>query len=149
MSLVDDILKLIGRGWRPYGVAPESHIYDKLECPHARTRGPKKPRWFVLGDNFLCVGCERRCTLERPEGFIIPLPLVYKEDRREPYSLTPMEMLQKKPLLLVQEAAYILNVSERQIYDFITVGILRKTQTKPIRIPAEDVLAELNNLADD
>jgi excisionase family DNA binding protein len=61
------------------------------------------------------------------------------------FSMSPQEIVEKKTLLRVDEAAYCLNVSERTIYEWTAVGILRKLKMRPVRIPSEDVLALMND----
>lgn len=148
-TFIRSIIELVNHGWRPYSAKPHPSAYAKLQCSHANTkRGADKPFWFVRGDIFLCVGCSRRCTLSRPEGFIMPLPIQYETRTDDPFSLTPAEMVSRKSLLRVDEAAYCLNISERTVYDWIAEGKLRKVQEQPVRIPAEDVVHRMTNFAD-
>ena len=149
---IRDIIELTNNGWRAYNAAPESAIYARLDCPYApeRENGKKKkkrksPFWFVRGDSFLCVGCDKRCALHRPEGFILPLPINYEEKKGEPYTLTPAEMVQCKSLLRVDEASYCLNIKPRTVYEWMAEGKLRRTKDDPARIPAEDVAFHMKN----
>jgi excisionase family DNA binding protein len=69
-------------------------------------------------------------------------------DRQQPvktYTLTPQEMVKKRFLLRVGEAAYCLNISGRQVYDLINEGKLIRLKDKPIRIKAEDVEIMMND----
>lgn len=150
---IKEIIELTNHGWRAYNEDPQSAIYARLNCPYAPARdesGHKKrknhaPFWFVRGEHFLCVGCSRRCSLFRPEGFIRPLPINYEErPDGEPYTLTPQEMIQRKSLLRIDEAAYCLNISDRTVRDWIDMGKLRRTEDYPIRVPVEDVAARMN-----
>jgi excisionase family DNA binding protein len=61
------------------------------------------------------------------------------------YTLTPQEMVKKRRLLRVKEAAYCLNVSERHVYDLIAEGKLAALKNKPIRIKVEDVALMMND----
>lgn len=139
-TLIDDIVKLTRNGWRPYRAEAQGHVYTALECQRQQ-----KAYWFVRGDVFLCVGCARRCSLSRPEGFSLPLPILYPQPS-EPYSLTPLEMVQRKHLLNVYEAAYCLNCSDRVIYRWIDGGELRRVKKNPVRVLAEDVFRMMNNI---
>ena len=142
-NLINEIVALVRGGWRPYTERPEGYVYKKLGCEQAGKKGDK-PYWFYRGDLYLCIGCARRCSLSRPEGFRPPLPILYKENPEHPYLLTPEEMVQKRSLLLVPEASYCLNVKERTIYAWIYEGVLRVTKRRPRRIPVEDVRALMN-----
>lgn len=139
-TLITDIVTLTREGWRPYNASPQSAVYERLDCERS-----KKAYWFVRGDIFLCVGCARRCSLVRPEGFSLPLPLLYPVPA-QPYSLTPMEMTQVKHLLNVFEAAYCLNCSHRMIYRWIETGDLRAAKGRPRRVLAADVFRLMNTL---
>ena len=147
-TLINEIVGLVRAGWRPYAESPDSSVYEKLQCEQVQKKGGRKPYWFHRADVFLCLGCLKRCSLSRPEGFILPLPIQYQEDLEHPYRLTPMQMIERRKLLLVQEASYCLNVSERLIYVWIAEGVLRTTQRRPYRIPVEDVSALMNELAE-
>ena len=48
----------------------------------------------------------------------------------------------------VDEAAYCLNISERQVYDWIAEGKLRKARGTPIRVSAEDVASGMTTFVD-
>lgn len=63
----------------------------------------------------------------------------------EYYTLTPQEMVKKRHLLRVKEAAYCLNLSERQVYNLIAEGKLIALKDKPVRIKAEDVAVMMND----
>ena len=139
---VKDFLLLYNAGWRPYtGGKPDKSVYEKLGCPHAGTKG-KEPFWFVRSETFLCVTCDKSCSFTRPEGFILPLPLEYSAAKPEKeFSLTPGEMVALKRPLRVDEAAYCLGVSGRQIYRWIDDGRLRRViGGEPIRVSVDDVI---------
>lgn len=78
----------------------------------------------------------------------MPLPIQYETRTETPYSVTPAEMVSRKSLLRVDEAAYCLNISERTVYDWIAEGKLRKVKEQPVRIPAEDVAYRMTNFDD-
>ncbi len=135
-----EIVTLIKEGWRPYNAEPARSVYEKLGCKHAVKGDKSSPFWFVRGDVFCCIGCATHCTLKRPEGFPLPLPIKYSVvPVDQPYTLTPQEMLARHDLLTVRQAAYCLNVSERQIYDNIAEGKLVKLKDKPVRVRATEV----------
>lgn len=143
-SLIYEVIALTKEGWRPYNGQPEGFVYESLGCK-AFKRG-KRPLWFMREDVFCCVGCANRCSLTRPAGFPLPLPMQIKYTiQNQPYALTPMEMVERKNLLSVKEASYCLNVSERLIYDWIDEGLLISLKRKPIRIRASDVKAMMND----
>jgi excisionase family DNA binding protein len=144
-ALIRSIIALVSAKWRPYNYEPQAGVYEKLKCPYAHTKGQKKPVWFVREDVFTCITCPKGCTLSRPEGFLVPLPIRYAEKQDAPFQLTPAEMVSRKALLRVDEAAYCLNISERQIYDWIAEGRLRKAKGNPIRVAAEDVAFCMTN----
>lgn len=135
-----EVIALTKAGWRPYNAQPEGFVYERLGCKLVE-RG-KKPLWFVREDVFCCIGCTARCCLTRPAGFSLPLPMrINYTIQDQPYSLTPLEMVERKSLLNVKEASYCLNVSERLIYDWIAEGLLIALKQRPMRIRASDVKA--------
>jgi excisionase family DNA binding protein len=138
-AFIRSLISLVQAGWRPYNYAPRASVYKKLQCPHADTKRRTKPFWFVRGDIFTCVTCSKGCTLSRPDGFYLPLPIQFSEKPETPFTLTPDEMVSHKALLRVDEAAYCLNISERQVYKWIYEGKLRRVKGNPIRVAAEDV----------
>lgn len=140
-TLITDIVLLTRDGWRPYGVEPQGAVYERLHCPQydgATHKMRKKGMWFVKGDQFLCMGCRIRCSLLRPEGFSLPLPIQYPQPDKA-YTLTPLEMVTRKSVLRVDEAAYCLNVSERMIYTWIACGKLAVLKDMPRRVKSADV----------
>lgn len=136
-TLITDVVQLTRDGWRPYTSRPEGYVYDHLKCPYREGRR-SRPYWFVKADIYLCVGCTRRCSLLRPAGFPLPLPIHYPKPR-QPYTLTPYEMVEKRSLLTVGEAAYCLNVSKRTVYDYIDLGRLNVLKVNPKRVSSHDV----------
>lgn len=141
-SRILDIVTLTKEGWRPYNAEPERSVYEKIGCEPFLRGNRRKQFWFVRGDVFCCIGCAGHCTLKRPAGFPLPLPIKYAIVPPAPqYTLTPLELLEKLDLLNVRQAAYCLNVSERQIYDYIADGRLVKLRTYPVRVRAAEVKA--------
>lgn len=148
-KLIDDIVVLTREGWRPYRGHVQSSVYENLDCRHGllthretRTR----PYWFSRGELFLCVGCSRKCGLNRPAGFEPPLPIRHRTPPEQVYHLTPQELVSRKALLNVYEAAYCLNVSNNSVYRYIYEGRLPATKDRPIRVRASDVAAMMENI---
>lgn len=143
-TLIQDVVSLTKAGWRPYNAQPDRSVYDKLGCEMV-LRG-KKPIWFVREDVFCCIGCAARCSLTRPAGFPLPLPFPMRYTPQDaPYALTPAEMVERKNLLTVRETSYCLNVSERQVYDWLAEGRLVALKERPIRVRAVEVKAMMQN----
>lgn len=137
-----EIVTLTRAGWRPYDAEPDLSVYERLGCKHVLSGNRRKPFWFVRDDVFCCIGCADHCTLKRPAGFPIPLPIRYSVvPTDQPYTLTPLEMLEKHDLLNVRQAAYCLNVSERQIYNYVAEGKLVKLKDNPVRVRSAEVKA--------
>ena len=122
---IQEIVTLTREGWRPYDAEPDRSVYEKL---------------FVRDDVFCCIGCADHCTLKRPAGFPLPLPIRYSGvPPVRPYTLTPQEMLARRNLLNVKQAAYCLNVSERTVYNYIAEGRLVRLRDNPVRIRVDEV----------
>ena len=137
-----DIVALTQNGWRPYNAKPDQKVYETLGCELVLRGRKDKPFWFVRDDVFCCVGCAAHCTLNRPAGFPLPLPIKYPRSPQERgYSLTPREMLERHDLLNAKQAAYCLNVSERTIYNMIAEGKLVRLRENPVRVRASEVKA--------
>lgn len=145
-SLIKDVVTLTKEGWRPYNALPAMSVYEKLGCAFVvRGKNPSQPFWFSRGDVFCCVGCGSRCTLTRPNGFPLPLPIQQTYPPEQPYILSPTEMATRLPLLTARQAAYCLNVSDRLIYDYVADGRLVPLKEKPLRVRAEEVRAMMRD----
>lgn len=141
-----DIVTLTRNGWRPYNAQPDPKVYETLGCESVLKGRKDRPFWFVRDDVFCCVGCAAHCTLKRPKGFPLPLPIRYPQPPQEPgYYLTPLEMLERHDLLNAKQAAYCLNVSERTIYNLIAEGKLVRLRENPVRVRASEVKALREN----
>ena len=139
---IQEIVTLTREGWRPYDAEPEQRVYERLGCNYALRGQKRKPFWFVRDDVYCCSGCADHCTLKRPVGFPAPLPIRYSVvPPDQPYTLTPVEMLARYDILTVRQAAYVLNVSERRVYDYIAEGKLIKLKDTPVRVRADEVRA--------
>lgn len=137
-TLIQDVVKLINEGWRPYNAEPDTFVYEKLGCRNF-LRG-RKGHWFVRGDIFCCIGCGAHCTLSRPAGFPLPLPIRYTTPPPDqPYTLTQAEMATRFDNLTVRQASYCLNISERLVYDWIEEGKLVRLKDIPVRVRSQEV----------
>ncbi|KAF5057838.1 hypothetical protein DSECCO2_352820 [anaerobic digester metagenome] len=143
-SLIKQVAKLVQEGWRPYDAKPKPEVYERLACPNIEAKPHKRPYWFVRGDIFCCIACERACSLVRPSGFPPILPINYPQTS-EPFQLSPQELVARKHTLRVDEAAYCLNISERQVYNMIYEGKLVALRDKPVRVRASDVAAAMED----
>jgi excisionase family DNA binding protein len=141
-SKIDQIIKLTQSGWRAYEGQATATVYDNLDC-EKNQRG--RARWFAKGDLLVCIGCERACTLPCPEGFQLPL-FKYPAPPSPIFRLAPDELLAKRKLLTVNEAAYVLNVSPRQIRNMIHEGRFQVTRNTPMRIPVAEVRASAEDV---
>lgn len=142
LSRIMDIVMLTRAGWRPYNAVPDMSVYEKLGCDAVLGGRKHRPIWFVRDDVFCCVGCEAHCTLKRPTGFPLPLPIKYPQmPPDQGYYLTPLEMLERHDLLNAKQAAYCLNVSERTIYNLIAEGKLVRLRENPVRVRSSEVKA--------
>lgn len=137
---IQEIVTLTREGWRPYDAEPDRSVYEKLGCSHVLRGNTRKPFWFVRDDVFCCIGCADHCTLKRPAGFPLPLPIRYpRAPYEQPYSLTPQEMVNRHDILNVRQAAYCLNVSERTIYNYIAEGKLIRLKESPVRVRSKEI----------
>lgn len=143
-NLIKHVVRLVNDGWRPYDGEPRPEVYDRLSCPHVNGKPHKRPHWFTRGDIFCCISCERVCSLVRPSGFPPILPINYPPVD-EPFMLSPQELVSKRHTLRVDEAAYCLNVSERQIYNMVAEGKLVALREKPVRVRAADVASAMED----
>ena len=149
-ALIDDIVTLTKDSWRPYRGTVQAEVYQSLGCEWGTLalKGKKlrtRPYWFSRGDIFLCVGCSKRCSLNRPAGFQVPMEINYPSDPEHPYTLSPQEMVKVRHTLSAQEAAYCLNCSQARIYRYVANGKLAALKDKPIRIKAVDVESMMND----
>ena len=127
-------------GFRPYSGEIESDVYIRLGCKDS-SRAYWLHRWPILH----CLGCKKRCTPKRTEGFQVPMqfPAVASQSG---YDLLPEEMVQVKKFLRVDEAAYCLSVSERTVRKLVDEGVLIRHVRLPVRITAESVRDEMERV---
>ena len=147
MSIVQDVVTLINSGWRLFQGEVDRSVYEKQACPSLVNKRTY-PKWFFLGDKFLCIGCPKKCGLIRPTGFQAQLEINYSEKAGEQYKLTPDEMLAKFKLLKVPQVAYCLNISEQKVYKMIAYSELPSIG-RPVRVPTEAVISFLKEQLDE
>lgn len=140
MSIVKDVVKLVGAGFMLYGGEVETTVYDRVKCPK-----PKKAAWFVRRGTYLCMGCGRQCRTTG-EGFrlLLPFPRQTRVLVADVPALTVAQLLDLGRPLRVDEAAWALNVTEREIYALVDEGRLARAGAgRPLRVSAESVREEL------
>lgn len=145
---IDEIVTLVQAGWRPYRGNVQGSVYESLDCNHGLLNGKEtrtRPYWFVRQDLYVCVGCSRKCSLARPVGFQPALPVRYPQKKGQRFTLTPEELVSRKALLNVAEAAYCLNVSEGKIYLDIAEGKLTALKENPKRISAKEIAEKMRD----
>ena len=143
-SQIDRIMSLAERGWKVYEGRVSPSLYETLQCPV-----PLFGKWLFESERakeLACVGCDKFCHAESSTEFD-PQPRNIPEMNRRGayYTLSPQEMVRRIPLLRVAQAAYCLNISQRQVYTWIAEGKLAATKDQPVRIKAEDVAALMND----
>ena len=139
--VIEDLLALLGGGYVPYTGQVEGKIYERHRCPR-----PEKATWFTRGGRYLCLGCARRCVQAEGTGFQATLPGV-RRGFQVAFALLPSitadELVQKKTLLNVNEAAFALCVSPSQVYLMISEGKLVRHEDSPVRVTSESVRKEM------
>lgn len=145
MSVIDEVVNLLDRGFRPYHDMVDGPVYERLHCER-----PKRAKWFMRADDMACVclGCRRRCSVASGQGFrpLLPLP---RKPMKVAFVDLPMvtvdRLLEVKRVLRTDEAAWALGVSERLVIDWANAGRLeRVADGRPLRVTTESVQAELN-----
>lgn len=135
-------MTLAREGWRLYDAEPNRSVYGKLDYDHALHGQKRKPFWFIRDDVFCRIGCADHYTLKRPAGFPLPLSIRYSVvPPDQPYTLTSLEVLARHGILTVRQAAYCLNIPERQMYDYITEGEPAKLKDTPVRVRVDEMKA--------
>lgn len=143
-SLINDVLAVLSNGYRPYRGEVQGEVYERLRC-----NKPDRATWFEQERKFLCLGCKRRCALVNPSGMQLTVPVDTKPSFgrvlvAELPSLTVGELLATGRPLRPDEAAYVLNVSEREIYDLEVEGRLQRAgRGRPLRVTSDSVAEEL------
>jgi hypothetical protein len=146
VSVVNDVLSLLGEGFRPYTGAIESSVQEEINCCNWPERC-----WFVKdadkGRTFICLGCNSRpCTLQNPEGFELtaeaPLHVNARLQFMDVKAVTPEQLLNSKGWFRVDEAAFILNVSTRTVRKLVDEGVLVRHVKNPVRIAVDSLREE-------
>lgn len=147
MSIIDEVLKVMESGYQPYSGKISSAVANKLGCEKW-----EQCSWFVktaAGKRlFVCLGCEKRpCALSNPNGFEQTAPartmasnVAFAETR----AITPEDLLRSKKWFRVNEAAFILNVSERHIRKLVDEGVLVRHINTPVRVTRESLQEEFS-----
>jgi len=68
-----------------------------------------------------------------------PEAMAARKKQLSEFILTPDELLSRRKLLQIREAAYILNISTRLVRNMISSGQLPHVPGTPIRIPTEAI----------
>lgn len=142
MSIIDDVLKLLDKGYLPYKGQIEGYVYEPLGY------GPKrKPRWFWKERKYVCLGCVKRCCLVDPVGFDLMLPVTYQTKKLAFASLPAVsawDLVTKKALLTIPEVAFVLSIGRSKVWEMIQDGRLEKhPDSPPARVTVESVKAAL------
>jgi hypothetical protein len=145
MAKVKELMELLRNGFRPYEGAVDGQVYESLRCPN-----PNKAAWFVRDRDatYFCLGCARHCLKVAPVGFQVSM-LVPRHVTRyftELPQVSAAELLRAKRFLRVDEAAFCLGVSERQVRHMIDNGVLVRHQDPPVRVTVESVQEEMERL---
>lgn len=143
---IEDLMALLARGYAPYRGEVEGCVYSRVRCPR-----PEKAAWFTRGQQYICLGCARRCSQAHSSGFQLILPGV-RRGFQVAFAMLPAisatELVEKKALLRVEEAAFALGVSRSQIYTLIAEGRLIRHEDDPVRVTSQSVLEEMGRVAE-
>ncbi len=142
MSVVDDVLALLAKGFLPYAGHVEGDAYAALGC------GPRRrPRWFYRDRKFVCLGCSKRCSVVDPIGFELVLPVTFQAKKlvfAQLPAVSAKELVTKKALLTVPEVEFVLSIGRSRVWEMIQEGRLEKhPDSPPARVTAESVRREL------
>ncbi|MEG6550335.1 DNA-binding protein [Desulfocurvibacter africanus] len=137
-SALDELLKILQAGYLPYRGQIQPTVYQNLDCPK-----PRRARWFVRQDKHVCLGCARQCALVNPEGFELVLPISLKKRVKSCFAYLPQvsaqQLLESKLLLRVDEAAFVLNISESEVRNYVDEGRLEAHPEPPLRVTVKSV----------
>jgi len=146
MGKIHNLLQLLEKGYMLYTGAVPQDFYQKRYCPH-----PEKAEWLAktvsmhnITSSYICLGCERMCSEQNPEGWQHLLPIAHHPTQTAFVAAWPTsaeEMLKSKLVLRVDEASWVLNVSARTIYRMLEEGKLQTVVGTPTRVTAESVRA--------
>ncbi len=145
-KVIEDLLSLLGQGYAPYHGTVDGLVYERLRCHR-----PEKASWLSHGRRFVCLGCSKRCADATGEGFQAVLPSV-RRGWQVAFAVLPQvtveQLLQAKPLLNVEEAAFVLNVGRTTIYEMIRSGKLDRHPDDPVRVTVASLREELARVAE-
>jgi len=136
---IEDVLRMLQREFLPYKGHIQPIVYEQLGCSNS-----KKARWFEKQQHYVCIGCRRYCALANPEGFELALPVRNRRRARGYFAYLPQvsakSLLESKLVLRVDEAAWVLGVSEREIYNYVDDGrLVRASDLPPLRVTTDSV----------
>ena len=116
---VDAVLRVLERGYRPYRGHIEGYVFESLGCRKVAEMR-RKQREEEESKNF-----QRMLPVKRrfAQVAFAELPTVTVE-----------ELLKNKALLRVDEAAWCLSVSRREVYSLIDEGRLERHPAGPVRV---------------
>lgn len=138
------VVTLLDKGYMPYPCQVPRDVYEAQRCT-----APARAVWFVRPASeahkmtrFHCLGCRKRCVLVDPQGFQAVLPMRTRPAPValvEAQQLTALELVRLGRPLRVAEAAWVLNVSDSQMYEWIDEGMLERVPGTPLRVTPESV----------
>ncbi|MFW5487095.1 MAG: helix-turn-helix domain-containing protein [Desulfovibrio sp.] len=151
MSIIDDVLAVIGEGYRPYYGKVSEQGKKQVKCENWDSTF-----WFVKETDrrrvFMCLGCESRpCVLANPEGFELTMQVPVNSTKisfMEARAVSPEELFRHKKWFRAEEAAKLLAVSTRKIRYLVEEGALVRHKDKPFRITAKSLEAQYNREED-
>ncbi|GHV55527.1 DNA-binding protein [Deltaproteobacteria bacterium] len=118
--------------------APMPAPMPATDAAQGDARKNRRAQWFFHREKFLCLGCEKSCALVNPAGFQLPLPLEYAA--KKPDVCVSLEtLLREKLVLRPDEAAKILDVTHRQIREWVHEGLLDAARGKPLRVTTKSI----------
>ena len=141
-----EIIDLLDSGYALYsGEVPEDFYFER-RCP-----SPKKAEWFVrpwskehAKSRYICLGCSRRCSVVDPEGWQLLLPVNKRLPAMVAFApareLSAEDLLRLKKVLRTDEAAFVLNISAKTVYDMVNDGRLDAVEGHPVRVTVESVI---------
>lgn len=137
-TLCRTLRKMLADGFEQYNGVIDPAVYTRLKCSK-----PERAYWICNWPVLHCLGCNERCTPKNNVGFQIMLP---KPDKSLIKKQAEVAALLQKRFLRPDEAAQCLDVSERQVRNYVDEGILIRHVRPPLRITSESVKAEMEQL---
>lgn len=140
MSAIEDVTRLLATGYVPYHGVVDGSVYERMKCPR-----PKRAKWFTREAKKICLGCSRGCVVADAMGFELTLPVSGRAKRlcfAELPAVGARELLDKKLFLTVPEVEFVLNISQRKVFQMLELGVLEKHPDLPTRITSASVRQE-------